>query len=338
MRSPWAPWRTALAVVPFLAMATLAVAMAEEPARSHRGAGHASPAAPARLFEVVDLMPAFWSFWEASRGLSLHDQQDALRTHLLLPHARVYRDALDLAPDEALTPQFERWLHRYLSQLGPRIPHMRRLSAQVRQDVPLYRARFMTRLPDFHWRGRVFLMPSIDGFDGMTAPVEGEMALLIGIDNLAGRYGEEADLELLLYHELFHLYHAQHLEHGEDTVLNRLWREGLATYASGQLAGRADEGALLFDQALLAQADPIMPAVAGALLRSLSSTDPELLDTYFNAGDRTDGVPRRSGYLVGLRVAQALGRDRYLQALSRIPASSLRREIEAALSRLASGS
>jgi Putative zinc dependent peptidase (DUF5700) len=86
-------------------------------------------------------------------------------------------------------------------------------------------------------RVRIYIMPSFGDFHGMTQIVDGRLALLIGLDNLAQ---ESSAVPVFLSHELFHIYHheinpAFFATPGENDLYNyglyrELWAEGMATH------------------------------------------------------------------------------------------------------------
>ncbi len=109
-----------------------------------------------------------------------------------------------------------------------------------------------------------------------------------------------------------------------------LWSEGLAVYVSQSLNPGATTDDLVLAKVMIEQTDARLPELASDLALNLRSTEESLHADYFYAFG-TDRVPARCGYYIGLRVVQALRRDRSLKALAGLNGAALYTEIEDAL-------
>jgi uncharacterized protein YjaZ len=143
--------------------------------------------------------------------------------------------------------------------------------------------------------------------------------------------GPQADLAVLISHELFHIYHSSFhpgwsgQSRGKDIPLYRLvWSEGLATYASQQLNPQATQAAIFRSVALASSCQEHLRSLAGSLVESLDSTQKAPFMEWMSGQARSSGVPPRAGYYFGWRIAAAAGRDRSLQKLARLSDSEVR--------------
>jgi hypothetical protein len=309
-----------------------------------RGTASREPGPPKAPFRVVDLMPAFWAFWEKAKASSIEAQRAAFIAEVAERHPDVYAPnvlRLDAEDPGALAKRLDQWL--------PKLPaieaDMRRLHKSFVEQLGQGTAAFMRALPDFSWAGNVYLFASIDSFNGGGRKVGNDPALLFGLDVIA-RSQPTANLTVLVHHELYHFYQAS----GGDVVAHSLWVEGLATHASMVLNPRATEDDALPISHLHDSKDPQldaperrislakeMPARVAALgsplLAALDSKDPGVYSDFFlgRASERAHGEPVRSGYWFGLQLVRRLARGRSLQALARIEPASIVDELRAEL-------
>lgn len=182
----------------------------------------------------------------------------------------------------------------------------------------------------------VYLVNSHNEFDGGTRDLPGGTRLLFGADMIDTLY-KDAPVQPFFHHELFHLYHQRNF--GCEEAWCSLWSEGLATYVASRLNPDADDRALL-----LAYPVPLRPAVEAnrkeaACAIAAVFDSPQGADTapIFSSGEPpfSANLPRRFGYVVGLMVAQDLGRTRSLKQLASLRPAEAKPLVRAALGRLA---
>ncbi len=207
------------------------------------------------------------------------------------------------------------------------------------QAVPALSARFAKAFPDFRCDFPVYLAPTFGQMDGAGRQVAGRPSLVLGVDTIAASE-TEAQLPVLLAHEMFHRYHFQAAGFSDDLaerdlIWRTLWTEGLATYVSARLnPDRPLADALLFPRDLEARAEPLTQVLAQEVRQSLDRVDPAVFDLYFLGGDANAkrlGRPSRAGYYLGYRVAERLGAHRSLSQLAHLKGPALRLEIGEAL-------
>jgi hypothetical protein len=163
-------------------------------------------------------------------------------------------------------------------------------------------------------------MVSLFRFDGKI-PHDNPSALFLALDGLAKFHGANVRLDVILSHELFHLYHFQvnplPAEIDEIPLYRQIWQEGLATYVSGCLNLGASLADVLLDPQLARDGPKYVPAVARTLLTQLEAADDETTARYlfYRRGSQT---PSRMGYLVGYDIVAHLAPTRSLKELSRL--------------------
>jgi len=120
-------------------------------------------------YQVKDLTPSFWRFWDEARGKPEAEQLRLLRERLIAAHPDVYTAEVinldtSLPFDEALA---KRW-PRFMAFAGAHLETARKLSASLRKDLPQYEARFRRTFPDLAYTGEVYFVSSLGAFDGGT--------------------------------------------------------------------------------------------------------------------------------------------------------------------------
>jgi hypothetical protein len=287
---------------------------------------------------VINLMPEFWRVWEASAGLPEDERAAKFMQEFVTRHAEIYQpDILAPARSEVSLSSLSR---EFVSKAVAVVPQMRKLSAQLQEDLPDYLARFRKAFPSFRCEFSIYFLPSLGMFDGAGRNIEGRVALLFGVDEIARIY-ENADLGAFFTHELFHRYHAQvggEGAGGRSSLYQSLWEEGLATYVSHVLNPGVSESVVLGRPPDLAErARPMLPKLAAELLENFDSTSAEEYAAFFYGRRQRGEVPPRSGYYVGYLVAWKAARGRNLDQLAHLKGDPLRREIRAQLTELAKG-
>ncbi|WP_243287121.1 hypothetical protein [Geothrix terrae] len=296
-----------------------------------------SPASPAAAFQA---------FWARAEGQPF-DVQAALWDRIVeAPRRTLYeaavwemRDHPDGGPRKArlLRQRFDAY-----RRLAARIPVEERA---VEQAIPGTLARFKALFPDASARPTVHLVLA-PGFDAKSAVgPDGAPVLLLAVDSLAL---EDADLGILLPHELFHLYHARRAGVLNDgvmpgaTLLLPLFAEGMATFVSATLAPGRTEGQWLLQENLGALPLDRLPELSRRFLADADRLaadpgHPEAFRRWFNAspaGVHGD-LPDRMGYWLGLQVVRHLSRTRSLQEMAAWPPARAEAEARAALRTLA---
>jgi hypothetical protein len=285
---------------------------------------------PARACAPVqDLMPAFWAAYDGLPPGNAVERARALIAAYLQPNIEAYRAAgmgrVDvgawLPRFDAVAPQV-RALSRRLPDLWcARLAAFQRLLPDASPDVPA------TAFVSFQW------------FDGRARPVQGRMALFLGLDMIVMLHGEEPGA--LFDHERFHLYHHQVnpslILPGDDPLWLGIWKEGLAIHATALLnPGAPRRTAFMGDETLAAMDPAVLRRVAAELPTQLDATGLAERSRYLGFGYR-GSIPARSGYALGLLVVERAAGGRDLAALARIPAPGIAAIVRRELAAIAQG-
>ena len=195
-------------------------------------------------------------------------------------------------------------------------------------------ARFEAAIGPLPAQRPVSLVMSLGEFDGAVRDLGAGETLFFGADEIARIY-PGASTAPFLQHELFHTYHSPRL--GECRPLwCALWGEGLAVYAASRLNPGASDVELG-----LAMPAPIRPALetrkaeAVCAVRRRMDGGEDYRPIFTGMGEPLGGLPLRFGYLVGLWVAEDLGRGRSLAEMAEWNGPALRDRIAASLARMA---
>jgi hypothetical protein len=269
--------------------------------------------AEAGLIKTFDLVPSLFHCFDAFPT----EKQQRVRLfadEVIQSHPEIYRRP-DVFKTDPLT------LEKYLDQVTPYLPAIKKIHARFIKECEPIEESFCARFPDFNRsRAEIYLMLSLFCFDGKI-PHDNPRALFLGLDGLAKFHGANVPLDVILSHELFHLYHFQvnALPAPIDTIplYRQIWQEGLATYASASLNPKATMADVLLDPRLARDGPKYVPAVARALVTQLESIDDEATARYLSYR-RGSEIPSRMGYLIGYDIVARLAPTRSLGELSRL--------------------
>ena len=321
------PGRPTVAAVAFFAVAC--GAPAEKPAAAPPAA--AAPAAP----NVTDLMPAFWSFWEAAEGKTGAERVRLLKEKALAPHQAFYEKVIEIPSDERLG--------EILDTLGPAIPALRRIDGEFKEQLPAGVRSFLAAFPDMDASLPIYAGPSLFTSSGQSRELDGRIIVFYGLDVLAVVLGDVTNHLPDIHHEMFHAYHWQRnpeaREAGRDAfdetrkspMYHDLWSEGLALYAVRQLDPEAPLDLVLASKALPVEGPRVLRRVAGELRQRLDTTSLDEVSDYFFFKPKRKDLPSRIAYYVGLRMVEAVGRGRTMEDLVRLSGPDLRAAVEAGL-------
>jgi len=293
----------------------------------------APDAGPDRI-RVVDAAEGCAEFWRRAPGATPEEQARLFETLLRAPHPTLYTPKVLGLPEPLSASVPERL--RKAARMRPdpaRVEEVRRTLAADLADAAV---QFRRTFPDLAFHRPVTVVCSLGSFDGGTRQVEGAQMLLFGPDVIAAIRPRGFSLRPFLEHELFHVHHANLHPDAPETVGQDLWEEGLATYVSAVLNPGATHDEISVPDALIAQATPRISELSRRLLAHLDDPDegPVYKEFFLGSTEPAD-IPPRSGYLVGWRIAEALGKTRSLATLARMTPAESRIEVERALRRLA---
>lgn len=271
----------------------------------------------AHAASVPDISTSFAAFWTAAKGQPFDAQMRAWDKQIETPRRDLYTAVVWEAQDHS------DWSARRQRFLQARFAKYPDLAAGIPAESQALQRTLATVLPAFH---RMFpdasLHPPVDvllapNFDAKSGVLpDGSPVLAFAVDSLLL---EQADLSIVVPHELFHLYHAQHAGIRNDGVMPGvalavpLFEEGLATYVSGELSPGHTDGELLLQDDLGNIPASQLPDIAARFLadarnKAIDPQHPEVFKRWFNAAAMPyqPDLPNRSGYWLGLQVIRHL--------------------------------
>ncbi len=297
----WVRLSVWLLAIVTLAVVTIPVAMAA--------------ATPAAGIAVRNLMPDFWSFWRAARGRAPDVQLQLWRELYQEPNAAVFADLRSTCSADLQADVLEK---QYFPVLESLIPAMRALSESLPDAIISVSARFTKSFPDMRWRGPIYVMASVGCFNGRSQLIQGQQALLLGVDDMAGLH--ETNVRPLITHEMFHRYHYFHFAFEPELAQPlwvRLWAEGLATFVAHRLNPSASTYDLTsITPAAVSRMDSQMSVMTQRFMERLNSTSQADATAYFSDDSKNEQIPARVGYYMGLEVAQYLARRYPMQTMA----------------------
>jgi hypothetical protein len=266
---------------------------------------------------VPDISTSFAAFWTSAQGQSFAGQMQSWDKQIEAPRRDLYASVVwetQNHPDwQARKQRFLQTRFAEYPSLAAGIPtETQALRHTVAMTGPAFRRLFPDA--DVHPRIALLLAPNFDAKSGVLP--DGSVILAFAVDSLLQ---EQADLGVVVPHELFHLYHAQHAGIRNDGVMPDvaitvpLFEEGLATYVSGELARGHTDGELLLQKDLGDIPSGRLPEIAARFLtdarsKAMDQAHPDIFKRWFNAAATPyqPGLPNRSGYWLGLQMIRYL--------------------------------
>ena len=283
-------------------------------------------------------MPEFWRFYDADATGEAAERAHSLDTQFIAPNAAIYRAA---GFGRYRGPIDDTRLAAWLEAFDPLASAARRVSQMLPDAWREHDLRFTASFPAYRPGAPAYLLVSLFDFNVHGESWRGRPCLFAGVDGIVKLGGETPDLAVLLDHEDFHIYHAQANPglwppKGAPPLWIALWREGLATYVSARLNPKASPADVLMSEDLAALGPEALPPLAAQALAALETTDAGQDQRFLQLGYKGD-TPARSGYLLGLRLAERAGRSLSLDQLARLPAAKVHGFMRKELSQIAHG-
>lgn len=209
---------------------------------------------------------------------------------------------------------------------------MRKISRKLDKELPEAVSNFRKTFPDFNWDGTVVFMPNFGVTDSGGGLINGKHYQMFGVDAIAVKYGENANLAVLFNHELYHLYQGQFhpewnsksREKGEIPLYWLIWIEGLATYTSQRLNPNASLEEVFLGQKVETEVAPKLSQLAKTILNNFDNGSPNIWKPFLSKGNKE--IPPRSGYYVGYKIAEELGKKISLWDLTQIKGKNYKRK------------
>ncbi len=294
--------------------------------------GRPGAAATAPMPRVVDLMPAFWSAWDATG-----DDRGAARARAL--------EALIAAHPEAYDPaEYAEELHDpgalagYVDRRERDAAAVRAAGERIVAELPQQIDAVRSRLPDLALAAlTVYVVPSFEHYNGRVRPMpDGSLALFLAPDGMVQGEGAHPNVAVTVSHELFHVYQFQThpgVDPHDIPLWQAVWAEGSAVYASRVIADVSLARAAGMGEDEAADSDA-RRALACGIRDAAESREEHDFDLYLTGGVHPPGLPDRGGYLVGALIAQDVARAMPLERLGKLTVDKLRPQFFARLARL----
>src|SRR5579863_9510074 len=297
-------------------------------------------AVPRLPFRIINAMPTFWKFWDATIEEPADRRVRAFFDTVVAAYPDLFHHGLSASgalTDLGSVPEAQARVARYLQDVSSYIPAMRQITITIRDNFFRYVHEFSTTFPDYSPTIPVYFSVSLFGFSGGLLVSGENTGLYFGVDELARIYGSTGSLKVIFQHELFHQYHYQIApEIGDDRAAWAfMWEEGLATYVSQRMnPGTTLDQVLVTPDRLSELAQPHLPDLARRLLEHADSTNPNDYVDLFSVEQTPPGIPARSGYFVGYRVAEKLAGTRSLVQLVHLSGPELKLAVLSVLAEL----
>jgi hypothetical protein len=256
---------------------------------------------------------------------------------------------------EAFTALAARWLD---DENLPRYVHaMKGISEQTFRVDTEFPARldrawdsFSKATPDIKPAATIFLLPAprmVVG--GSVRPLAKQDAVIFGTEEIASTLESKTGFDVLTHHELTHLYHMQvnpdirrmiaevympPFAAGSAKMYQVLWLEGLAVYMSKKLNPEAPDTETLLSARVAADVEALWPRLGADIREHLDSSKKDDIDLYLFDSDESGRIPRRSGYYVGMLIAEELAKKHTFPELCRLSGPTLRTKVDEALREL----
>jgi hypothetical protein len=291
-------------------------------------------------YRFRNAMPSYWDFaGQKVRGVP---ESDARRFATLVVNP--YRDVFTAVAAGWLG---DAALGQMIRALDGQSDAMRRVDREFPERLDKAWRRFQRQTPDLKPGAEVYLLPAPRvAVGGAVRPLKSRDIVVFGADEIATTLTTKTAFDVLVHHELTHLYHQQvngemrsmiadvylpPYAAGRARLYQVLWLEGLAVYTSKLLNPSAPDKEVLLSEQVRADVKARWPRLGATIRDHLDSSRKADIDHYLFDQDSDDETPRRAGYFVGMLVAHRLAREYSYRELCRLAGLKLRQEVERAL-------
>ncbi len=282
--------------------------------------------------QIVDVMPDFFRYDEMAKGKTPEERLKIFRHEVLAANAALYADLGSSGMPVNNDPFLKDY---YLPQLEGIVPEMKAYTAEIRKEVGPGMVSFRKQFPDFVWKSKIYLLPSLGQFDGRVQEIDKQKSLLFGLDVIARR---KSKVIPLMHHELFHLYHRQFYETRVPAkVFEGVWGEGLAVYVAEKLNPGLPTSAYLVDQDMIKAVESRRAAVLDKLAATLGDSGGDLLLPWLRGDSNDVIIPARAGYYIGWQIAREMAKEYTLDQMVKLKGDALEAAFTKALRALQDG-
>ncbi len=303
---------------------------------------------PAKL-QLINLGDSFETFWSKAKDKTLPEQLNLWNIYIEKPNQAFYDTVVWNHTNAAWRERRQKILSDTFSKYPKLYPKIHALFASFSKEFEQGSKTFLKIFPDASsLSAPIYLAPG-PTFNGKSAILkEGKhetVILAFGADMISER---DDALDILLPHELFHLYHALKSDikndgiDGDAKLMLPLWAEGLATYVSSVITPGKSDAELLMDRAFANVSPKEVLNLAASFLKvrnelvtNVAAGSP--LKAWFAIGDakvRSD-LPNRCGYFLGLHVVRHLAKTNSLYEMTHWTKPEVYSRVASALEELA---
>ncbi|MBL8195940.1 MAG: VWA domain-containing protein [Blastocatellia bacterium] len=244
-------------------------------------------------YKVINLMPRFWQIYEQVKNKDIKEQTKELYEIFIKQYPDIF-NANNLGVSQAnFESEINAKLTIFLFDLKKHILKLQKISNQIVNNFEVNEENFLSRFPDFRWKGTIYFVPILTSFISKQTIINNEQALIFGLDSIAFKNDQNINFWPIFHHELFHLYHqqfqvnAKHLNF-EQPLYDFIWQEGLACYIASLLNPETNKGEILqldFNDKITKIS---LQTVAKNLRANLNAPTKDIYQNYFGLNSKLD--------------------------------------------------
>jgi hypothetical protein len=283
--------------------------------------------------KIVNVVDDFLTFWDHAKGMNFRRQRRAWFRMVESKHRDYFERAVYRNAD---ADQRRAMLDQFLLRAPWQVAAIREFNKTAVEVVTLGLREFKTRFPEYRQQRDIYIGLSLFGFDGSVRPVHADGGvpdtLCLGADVLSDYSYEET--QIVVAHELFHLYHFGFLFKGASAAQFRtahmpLMIEGMAVAGTEALYPFQPHWRYLhFTPEDLADQREVLDLIGRRYLRMMmQGVGPERYEQWFSSAP-LDLVPPRAGYLLGYEVTRRLLGYYTIEQMVRMTPAQLREHAE----------
>ncbi len=301
--------------------------------------------------DIHDHMTHFTEFAAAiETSVNTTDRRDAYRRYFINSDPEVHKAFVDA---ESLSDgHFDQISSLILEHRDAIRDYHRFIHSQVMESTDDAARRF----GDIVYQVPQHLTLNLGRSNAQVRLLGGEVTILYGIDTNAVLERQlfpstPRDLRATIVHELFHAHHwrtnpfmtkwaRRFLPPESDAPLwINVWSEGLANCAGRHVYPDSDIAHVMAIEAIWEEAEPQLAELSAKLFEVLDARDAATTEKwlYVHAGERSDGMPNKAGYILGTVVAHQIVGELGLDAAVMLEGDRLRQAIRGSLADIAAG-
>ena len=201
-------------------------------------------------YKVINLMPKFWQVYNQVKNKDIEEQVKEFYDTFIKQYPDIFNADILAVTQENFESEIKTKLSIFLFDLKKHAFKLQKLSDQLSNDFEVNEENFLSRFPDFSWKGTIYFLPILSNFISKQTVINNEQVLIFGLDTIAFKNEKFVSLWPIFHHELFHLYHqkfqptAKHLNF-DQPLYDFIWQEGLACYVASLLNPETNKGEIL---------------------------------------------------------------------------------------------